>query len=119
MLLLDRFVAPIKSDSLVPVQAFNQTVVKQSKRRLDSRSQKIDVPDELCGKVVTPECLQKMYNIPSTPATAPGNSIAVSSFGVENAISSDLQVRLSRGHLPRYTLLTSRTCAEFPLADPI
>ena len=77
------------------MQPFDTFSIKVSKRRLRSRDN-IEVPDELCGQVNTPQCLQHMYNIPSAPATAKGNTIAVSSFGNENALSSDLQA--SRWH---------------------
>ena len=91
-----RFVAPVKPQPAAPVEPLDQPSVTPSKRRLHSRAA-LDIPDTLCGKVATPQCLQKMYNVPSSPATAPGNSVAVSSFGDENALTSDLEVRAS-GH---------------------
>ena len=48
-----------------------------------------------CAQFTTPGCLQAIYNIPSTPATAPSNNIYVPAFLNEIATQSDLQVRQS------------------------
>ncbi|RPD75592.1 family S53 protease-like protein [Lentinus tigrinus ALCF2SS1-7] len=44
-----------------------------------------------CSIGATPECLQALYNIPATPATASGNAIAVSGFLDEVPNSEDLE----------------------------
>lgn len=48
-----------------------------------------------CAEKTTPECLQAIYNIPAAPATAAGNSLAVSGFLNEVADSSDLRTFLA------------------------
>lgn len=45
-----------------------------------------------CVNEVTPVCLQALYNIPSTPATAEG-TIAVCGYENEIANQTDLEVR--------------------------
>ncbi|PIL23444.1 hypothetical protein GSI_14755 [Ganoderma sinense ZZ0214-1] len=49
-----------------------------------------------CAQVITPACLQELYNIPPTPATAQGNSLGVSGFGGEVANPNDLQTFLAK-----------------------
>ncbi|KAJ7739828.1 subtilisin-like protein [Mycena metata] len=44
-----------------------------------------------CDTDVTPDCLQTLYNIPTTPATQASNSIAVAGFIDQFAQKSDLQ----------------------------
>ncbi|KAK0441332.1 Pro-kumamolisin, activation domain-containing protein [Armillaria borealis] len=46
-----------------------------------------------CNSVVTPACLQDLYNIPSTPATQPTNRLGVSGFDSDDqfAETADLQ----------------------------
>ncbi|KAI0740342.1 family S53 protease-like protein [Earliella scabrosa] len=48
-----------------------------------------DMPDH-CEQFITPQCLQALYSIPSTPATAQGNSIAVGGFLDDMATEADL-----------------------------
>ncbi|KAI0823279.1 peptidase S8/S53 domain-containing protein [Trametes gibbosa] len=55
-----------------------------------------------CANGVTPSCLQRLYNIPSTPATAANNSLVVSGFDVEAASMADLADFLSQLR-PGYT----------------
>ena len=45
--------------------------------------------------MISPACLQAIYNIPATPATAAANSLGVSGFGGEVANQGDLTVRVS------------------------
>ncbi|PBK70037.1 hypothetical protein ARMSODRAFT_1018155 [Armillaria solidipes] len=45
----------------------------------------------LCNSVVTPACLQDLYNILSTPATQPTNRLVVSGFDDQFAQTADLQ----------------------------
>ncbi|OSD01496.1 subtilisin-like protein [Trametes coccinea BRFM310] len=59
---------------------------RRSKR---SQSKRAGVPAS-CDKQITPQCLQALYNIPTAPATAQGNSLAVSGFGGEIANKGDL-----------------------------
>lgn len=56
-----------------------------------SGSKRADVPSA-CAQAITPGCLQAIYNIPATPASAAGNSLGVSGFGNEVANPADLQV---------------------------
>ena len=44
-----------------------------------------------CAKKTTPECLQDLYNIPRSPATAEQNSLYVSGLGGEVSSADDLQ----------------------------
>ncbi|KAM5534011.1 hypothetical protein V8D89_012331 [Ganoderma adspersum] len=60
-----------------------------------SRSKRADVPAQ-CAQVVTPACLQALYNIPPTPASAQGNSLGVSGFGGEVANPGDLKTFLAK-----------------------
>ncbi|RDX44637.1 subtilisin-like protein [Lentinus brumalis] len=52
-----------------------------------------DVPPS-CAHKITPSCLQALYHIPASPATAAGNEIAVSAFGSEVANKTDLRLFL-------------------------
>ncbi|KAK0186036.1 family S53 protease-like protein [Armillaria mellea] len=47
-----------------------------------------------CNSVVTPACLQDLYDIPTTPATQPTNRLGVSGFSDEFAQTADLQTFL-------------------------
>ncbi|KAL1949190.1 hypothetical protein VTO73DRAFT_10996 [Trametes versicolor] len=60
-----------------------------------SGSKRADVPSA-CAQAITPGCLQAIYNIPATPASAAGNSLGVSGFGNEVANPADLQSFLSQ-----------------------
>ncbi|TFK88148.1 family S53 protease [Polyporus arcularius HHB13444] len=53
-------------------------------------------PPATCAQAITPACLQKMYNIPTEPATAQKNSLYVSGFGQEVANIDDLKGYLSK-----------------------
>ena len=81
-----QFIPP--ANNKVQVKAI-QPPAAVSKR---SRSRRADIPAE-CAQVITPACLQAIYNIPATPATASGNSLGVSGFGGEVANPDDLTVR--------------------------
>ena len=61
-----------------------QAVVSASKRGL--------VP-AICVRGIQPLCVQALYNLPTAPATAQNNSIAVSGFLGEVANQTDLTVR--------------------------
>ncbi|KAI1789321.1 family S53 protease-like protein [Ganoderma leucocontextum] len=61
---------------------------KHSRRR--TRSKRATIPSS-CTQTMTPLCLQGLYNIPSTPATAPRNSLGVSGFANEVANQTDLE----------------------------
>ena len=80
-----QFIPP--ANNKVQVKAI-QPPAAVSKR---SRSRRADIPAE-CAQVITPACLQAIYNIPATPATASGNSLGVSGFGGEVANPDDLTV---------------------------
>lgn len=45
-----------------------------------------------CAEATTPKCLQALYNIPSTPATAAGNGIAIGGSSAQVADLDDLKV---------------------------
>ncbi|KAH9847178.1 family S53 protease-like protein [Lenzites betulinus] len=47
--------------------------------------------DASCDSAMTPACLQALYNIPTTPATQPSNTLAVSSFVESFASTTDLK----------------------------
>ncbi|KAH9940543.1 subtilisin-like protein [Epithele typhae] len=47
-------------------------------------------PDASCVNVITPKCLQDLYGVPSTPASAGGNNLFVATFIGESADPSDL-----------------------------
>ena len=86
-----------------------------------ARSKRADVPSS-CAQTITPQCLQAIYNIPSTPATAVGNSIGVSGFANEVANQTDFQVshrqvsELSRQiNIP----LSSNSSLLFALTSPM
>ncbi|KAI1787574.1 subtilisin-like protein [Ganoderma leucocontextum] len=49
-----------------------------------------------CANSINPQCLQALYGIPTTPATAPGNSLYVSGLGGECANPNDLQTFLAQ-----------------------
>ena len=70
------------------------TKIKLPKHSRRTRSKRAAI-DASCTQTMTPLCLQEIYNIPATPATAPGNSIGVSGFANEVANQTDLQVPLS------------------------
>ncbi|EJF57700.1 subtilisin-like protein [Dichomitus squalens LYAD-421 SS1] len=65
-------------------------VVQAPKASNETRSSRSDVPSS-CAQITTPQCLQALYNIPSVPATAAGNSLGVSGFSNEVANQTDLQ----------------------------
>ncbi|TFK88152.1 subtilisin-like protein [Polyporus arcularius HHB13444] len=78
-----QFIPPASRKAAVKViQPFRKTKRSQSKRA--------DIPSQ-CAQVITPQCLQAIYNIPPTPATAAGNSLGVSGFGGEVANHDDLK----------------------------
>ena len=60
-----------------------------TKRR---RSKRAAVPAR-CDTQIRPDCLQALYNIPTTAATASGNSLGVAGFIDEIANADDLTVR--------------------------
>ena len=66
-------------------------VVQPAKTTKRSRSKRANVPAQ-CAQAISPACLQAIYNIPPTPATAEGNSLAVSGFANEVANPDDLKV---------------------------
>ncbi|KAI0753211.1 family S53 protease-like protein [Daedaleopsis nitida] len=55
-------------------------------------SSKRATPPDLCNEEVEPVCLQDFYNIPSAPATNPGNSLGVTAYLNEFADMGDLDV---------------------------
>ncbi|PIL32648.1 hypothetical protein GSI_05352 [Ganoderma sinense ZZ0214-1] len=84
------FVYP--TTNILPAIVSNPSVTKISlaKHSRRTRSKRAAIPSS-CTTTITPQCLQAIYNIPATPATAPGNSIGVSGFANEVANQTDLQ----------------------------
>ncbi|EJF57919.1 family S53 protease [Dichomitus squalens LYAD-421 SS1] len=63
--------------------------------RASKRSRSKRAVDASCDTQITPSCLQQLYNIPTTPASAAGNSLGVSGFGGEIPNQDDLTEFLS------------------------
>ncbi|KAI0738976.1 Pro-kumamolisin, activation domain-containing protein [Daedaleopsis nitida] len=78
----------------LPPVARSAPIVRSPDRRRSKRTD-ADVPPT-CEEVTTPRCLQALYNIPATPASATNNSLYVSGFGGQVASQDDLQDFLSR-----------------------
>ena len=91
--------------SVLPAIVSNPSVktITLPKHLRRTRSKRATIPST-CGQTITPQCLQAIYNIPTTPATAPGNSIGVSGFANEVANQTDLQVRLRFVSSPWWSL---------------
>ncbi|KAJ3759870.1 family S53 protease-like protein [Lentinula raphanica] len=66
--------------------------VSYSKRSSESSSSL----NSSCANTITPQCLQDLYSIPTTPATQPSNRIAVPGFIDYFAQYADLQAFLER-----------------------
>jgi tripeptidyl-peptidase-1 len=66
----------------------------RSKRRAPSRRGFFGI-DASCSTVITPRCLQQIYDIPSSPARLGGNAITVTGYGGQFVQDADVQVRLS------------------------
>lgn len=64
-----------------------------------------------CNSIITPSCLQELYNIPTTPATQSTNQLAVSGFISEFANQADMATFLTefRPDLPNTTTFTLQT----------
>ncbi|KAI0366840.1 subtilisin-like protein [Pilatotrama ljubarskyi] len=77
------FIPPVQKNA----PAFKAVQLPRASKR--SRSKRAAVPAE-CDQQITPACLQALYNIPTDPATAKGNSLAVSGFGNEIPNKDDL-----------------------------
>ncbi|KAJ3802871.1 subtilisin-like protein [Lentinula aff. detonsa] len=60
------------------------------------RSSEISSLDASCSNTITPQCLQELYDIPTTPATQPSNRIAVPGLIEYWAQYADLQAFLER-----------------------
>jgi hypothetical protein len=58
--------------------------------------------DPSCATLLTPTCIQQLYNVPSEPAqySKSGNGLFVTGFGDEFAEQADLSVRLPFPSLP-------------------
>ncbi|KAM5532455.1 hypothetical protein V8D89_013871 [Ganoderma adspersum] len=84
------FVYP--TTKILPAIVSNPSVTKINlpKHSRRTRSKRAAI-DSSCTQTMTPQCLQEIYNIPTTPVTAPGNSIGVSGFANEVANQTDLQ----------------------------
>ncbi|RDX54178.1 subtilisin-like protein [Lentinus brumalis] len=68
-------------------------------------------PPATCAQAINPSCLQKMYNIPTDPATAQNNSLYISGLGQEIANIDDLKLYLSKFrediHNPKFQVLST------------
>ncbi|KAI0631107.1 family S53 protease-like protein [Trametes polyzona] len=58
-------------------------------------SKRATIPSQ-CAQKITPACLQAIYGIPSTPASAKGNLLGVSAFSNETANKDDLAAFLKQ-----------------------
>ena len=82
-----RFIEPVKKNGPI----FKAVDLPRASKR--SRSKR--AVDASCDTQITPSCLQQLYNIPTTPASATGNSLGVSGFGGEIPNKDDLTVSTS------------------------
>ncbi|KAI0674808.1 family S53 protease-like protein [Trametes maxima] len=71
-----------------------RTVAKSTSRK--TAPTVVAAVDGSCKTVITPKCLQSIYNIPSAPASSNSSSIIVASFAGEAATSQDLQMFLTQ-----------------------
>ena len=64
-----------------------------------------------CNTIITPSCLQELYNIPTTPATQSTNQLAVSGFISEFANQADMATFLTefRPDISNTTTFTLQT----------
>ena len=83
------FIPPVNRST----PAFQVVDLPRASRR--RRSKRASVPAK-CDTQITPDCLQALYNIPTTAASATGNSLGVSVFIEEIANQDDLTVSLIR-----------------------
>ena len=60
--------------------------------RVGKRTRSKRAVDASCNTQITPSCLQQLYNIPTTAASASGNSLGVSGFIDEIPNKADLSV---------------------------
>jgi len=60
---------------------------------LDKRAVNASCDTSVASGVVTPNCLQEMYGIPTTPATESSNAVLVTAYEGEFAQAADLSVR--------------------------
>ena len=85
---LRRFIEPVKRNGPI----FEVVDLPRVGKRRRSRRAAVD---SSCNTQITPACLQALYNIPTTAASASGNSLAVSGFIDEIPNKSDLSVSIS------------------------
>ncbi|KAE9396167.1 family S53 protease-like protein [Gymnopus androsaceus JB14] len=78
---------------------------------LDKRTVAASCNSSLPTGVITPTCLQELYGIPTTPATAKGNSLLVTAYEDEFAQTADLAefLKLLRPDIPSNTTFTLLT----------
>ena len=82
--IIRRFIPP-------PTRKADVRIVEKFPAKKRSGSKRADIPAQ-CAQAISPACLQAIYNIPATPATAAANSLGVSGFGGEVANQGDLTV---------------------------
>ncbi|KAJ7057595.1 subtilisin-like protein [Mycena amicta] len=101
--------------------ASNVNFPAAGKRTLPPRSRvvKRGTPDPSCDAsvptgIITPQCLQDLYGIPSTAATQPGNSILVTGYEDQWAQEADLSqfLALVRPDIPSDTTFAVETTAN-------
>ncbi|KAI0327206.1 subtilisin-like protein [Cubamyces sp. BRFM 1775] len=85
---MDQFIPP-------PTRKAEVRVVDRLPKTKRAGSKRADIPSQ-CAQAISPGCLQAIYNIPATPATAAGNSLGVSGFDNEVANKDDLADFLSQ-----------------------
>ncbi|KAI0654546.1 subtilisin-like protein [Cubamyces menziesii] len=89
------FVYPANQFIPPPTRKAEVRVIDRFPAKKRAGSKRADVPPQ-CAQEITPQCLQAIYNIPATPATAAGNSLGVSGFDNEVANKGDLTDFLSQ-----------------------
>ncbi|KAI0366839.1 subtilisin-like protein [Pilatotrama ljubarskyi] len=89
------FVYPTTQFIPPPTRKAEVRIVERFPTVKRSGSKRADVPAQ-CAQAISPACLQAIYNIPPTPATAAGNSLGVSGFDNEVANPDDLKDFLSQ-----------------------
>lgn len=86
VLCVHRFIPP---PTRAPAVRVVNRIPKSTKRTTSKRA----AVDAQCATTISPACLIELYNIPTTPASAAGNSLGVSAFDNEVANKGDLEVR--------------------------
>ncbi|KAL1949193.1 hypothetical protein VTO73DRAFT_10999 [Trametes versicolor] len=90
------FVYPTTQFIPPPTRAPAVRVVNRIPKSTKRTTSKRAAVDAQCATTISPACLIELYNIPTTPASAAGNSLGVSAFDNEVANKDDLADFLSQ-----------------------